>query len=424
MSRYEVPFVSIALPNFINLTLFVASLILGGCGSSGLSSGPGTINGGSSPSSPTPSPIILYNVPTAASLPVGITSGSDGNVWFVEGLNTVNQIARIDLSNDNITEIKLPGCAAAPEYVVSGSDSRLWMAAVCIGIPSTAVWAAVSTSGAGQLFEPGNNSNAFYEALGPDGNVWYTTDQLGLVGNVTPTGIETSYSLSEPGKPTHRPSGIAVGPDGDLWIAENAESYIDQITTNGAIVNEFNVPLLTDGITAGPDGNMWFTSYMGDEVGYITPGGRTTIFQLEDQCVPGSEGLVGPLSIKAGPDGNLWFTEQESYGMGRITPTGVVSSFCTPSTPYGPFDLTVGPDGNIWFTESGLNAVGKVILAYTKQEHGTRLRPIHPTLAQNCIRMASVYARRIKLGLANITGPKRSLQLDPLAWRRICQSRS
>jgi streptogramin lyase len=346
-----------------------------------------------------------------------MAAGSDGNVWFVEGLNTVNQIARIDISTGAITEFPLPPCAIAPEYVARGSDDRFWMGAVCPGVRN--LWAVVSTTGVGQLVEPPNSLGSFHEVLGPDGNIWYTVYVPGEIGNITPGGVESYFSLSTTQRPAHGPSGIAVGPDGDLWVAEVSEPYIDRVSTSGAIVDEYTLPTLTDGITAGPDGNMWFTGFASDEIGFITPTGQATIYPLTDQCAPGTGGLVGPLNIVKGPDGNLWFTEQESYGIGRITPSGVVSSFCTPPTPYGPFDLSAGPDGNIWFTESGLNDVGKVILAFTKQQ-GTRLRPIHLTLGQNCSRMASLFTRRVKFGLVDAPQFGRQSMPNLTAWRNVC----
>src|SRR5450755_4293300 len=248
------------------------------CGGSGVSAAlPAPVQ--RSTPSPTPSPIVLYSVPTPVSFPAGIVNGADGNVWFVEGLSS--KIARIDIGSGAITEYPLPGCALRPEYFARGSDDRFWSSVLCgRGVNA---WAVVSTSGVGQVIEPPGSLGAFHEVLGPDGNIWYTVTSPDHIANITPAGVETYYSLATSQRPAHGPSGIAVGPDGDLWVAEVSEPYIDRVSIAGIIVNEYTVPTLTDGITAGPDGNMWFTAFANDEIGYITPAGQTTLYPLVDQ---------------------------------------------------------------------------------------------------------------------------------------------
>jgi len=49
--------------------------------------------------------IIEYPVPTASAMPLGITPGPDGNVWFTE--NAKNQVAKITPSGV-VTEYPFP----------------------------------------------------------------------------------------------------------------------------------------------------------------------------------------------------------------------------------------------------------------------------------------------------------------------------
>jgi hypothetical protein len=73
------------------------------------------------------------------------------------------------------------------------------------------------------------------------------------------------------GKPAPSPAGITAGPDGNLWFTELQEGMIGRITPTGA-VKEF--PLADPNsqlgdITVGPDGNLWFTGFETGKIGVL-----------------------------------------------------------------------------------------------------------------------------------------------------------
>jgi streptogramin lyase len=201
------------------------------------------------------------------------------------------------------------------------------------------------------------SNGAWGVATGPDGNVWFTEDNTGAVGRITPDGVVTEFSA---GLTKGGPKGIALGPDGNLWVAESSGGgAIARITPSGA-ATEFTAGLSVGepwDIAAGPDGNLWFVMRNPAVIGRITPEGVITEFTVG--LTPGSE----PTSIAAGPDGNLWFTEAADPGrIGRITPAGEISEFSAGLTPnMRPTDITAGPDGKLWFTElAGAGAIGRI----------------------------------------------------------------
>ncbi|MGH2873266.1 MAG: virginiamycin B lyase family protein, partial [Solirubrobacteraceae bacterium] len=112
-------------------------------------------------------------------------------------------------------------------------------------------------------------------AAGPDGNVWFTEENVGKIGKINPsTGAITEYPIATPGS---NPDGIAAGPDGNMWFTEEGHNAIGRITPSGEIT-EFPLPLPSGGtpatpseIAAGPDGNMWFTETARGEIGQIAP---------------------------------------------------------------------------------------------------------------------------------------------------------
>jgi streptogramin lyase len=189
---------------------------------------------------------------------------------------------------------------------------------------------------------------------GPDGNLWFTEQNINQVGQITTAGVITPFAA------VASPS-IVTGPDGNLWFTDYFGQAIWNMTTNGnltrfSLPNGASYPWF---ITTGPDGNLWFTARFGSYIGRITTTGTVTEFPI---ATSGSE----PYGITTGSDGNLWFTEcrcsagaSGPINIGRVTPTGVVTEFpiALGSAPQG---ITNGPDGNVWFTESGANKIGRI----------------------------------------------------------------
>jgi streptogramin lyase len=273
-----------------------------------------------------------------------IARGPDGNLWFTEPAS--NRIGRITPAGV-VTEFTVPTANTLPGGITAGPDGNLWFTEDFSEGRGQKI-GRISPSGAITEFPlPAGDAPAHITA-GPDGNLWFTlmNDGAAKIGRILPTGQLTEFALSR----FDAAGGITVGPDGNLWFATQAGQGIGRITPAGAIT-EFQIPtgphtspfsnlFYPLGITAGPDGNLWFAESVGHAVGRLSTTGTFTIF-------PASAG-GSPLFITAGPDGNLWFTTGGS-SLGRITPAGVITGFSLPDAGAG---LTVGPDGNLWIAGS------------------------------------------------------------------------
>ena len=294
-----------------------------------------------------PSPISEFSAGiTAGSYPTGITTGPDGNLWFLE-LNA--RIAKITPSGV-ITEYTLPGVDGnGVNSITTGPDGNLWF---------------TSRSGIDKLTPNGTyteytvNNAVGHIVAGPDGRLWFTTsgNSSGHIGAITTTGQVTYYTTGILGFP----DGITAGPDGNLWFT-TAES-VGSITTSGS-VTRYTAGLTgaPSALTAGPDGNLWVTEN-GDLVAKVTTGGVVTEYRVGPP-----DGSSGPFGITAGPDGNLWFTGGETASnisgdrIGSMTTSGVVTNYTT-GISGGPLGITAGPDGNLWFTEYGGGRIGRLNL--------------------------------------------------------------
>src|SRR5260370_14583492 len=112
--------------------------------------------------------ITEFPIPTAASSPVGIASGPDGNLWFTE--SGVNNIGRITPTG-TISEFPIPTAGTTAQSIASG----------------------------------------------PGGNLWFTETSVNNIGTITPTGTITDIPI-----PTAAtaPFIIASAPDGTLSFTE------------------------------------------------------------------------------------------------------------------------------------------------------------------------------------------------------------
>lgn len=291
-------------------------------------------------------------------------------------------------------------------------------------LPSSPSARATSTPGhklpTGTIKEftiPTANDKPFDIEAGPDGNVWFDSNNLDTntnnfidrqIGRITPEGAIVMYPLPPGGG---WPASMTVGPDGNIWFDEYIPPQFGRITPSGAIT-EFQSPHMSGGsapsqLVNGPDGNLWFTDVNPTRVGRITRSGVITEFPVptantvlgpivvgpdgnlwcrEEVYNPSSDPSSHPdsiwriapeggmaqfplghdpingesLDLIIGPDSNLWFPETGANAIGRISPAGIITQFPLPTAGSGPFDLTIGPDRNLWFLDPNTGRLGRI----------------------------------------------------------------
>jgi streptogramin lyase len=158
-----------------------------------------------------------YSLPTARSLPAGITSGPDGALWFTEF--KANKIGRIDPATHIVTEYPIPTPqSGVAEGITSGSDGAIWF---------TEGGTGDTDNGANQIgrIDPITHQITEYPTLsqgsgpalivsGPDGALWFTEQFVNKIGRIDPS----NFSRSEYSTPSSDPWGITLGPDNALWF--------------------------------------------------------------------------------------------------------------------------------------------------------------------------------------------------------------
>ena len=296
--------------------------------------------------------IAEYPITTASSYPLGIVTGTNGDLWFTE--TNTSKIGMINPTTQAIIEIATPTANSWPAAITSTPSGYLWF----------------TENNANQIGEINPNTHAITEyaiptagsqpfgiTYGPDGNIWFTEVTGNQIGEINPT----THAITEYYIPTgaSRPRSSPTAPTATSFT-ENNSNKIGMINPTTHAFTEFAIPTANShpyGITAGPDGNLWFTESNTNQIGEINP----TTDAFSQYAVPTANSE--PFGITAGPDGNLWFTENNASQVGDINPsTHAIAEYAAAagSTPSG---ITPGPDGNIWFTEYSANQIGTAVIA-------------------------------------------------------------
>jgi streptogramin lyase len=261
------------------------------------------------------------------SRPYSIVSDASGNAWFTDAGTA--SVGRITLGGtiEEFTDARLAG--TYPSGITIARDNSIWfialgpkpvLATVTLGGKITAYFLASDLSPDGSLIAD-NGGNLWFVAqnrfgrtliverhadgsftryhtklqpafepccpnfapkrmaIGPDGNVWFTTldyiyksSPANWVGDITSTGAENYYRVLNGGiHYSVYPSGITAG-YGSLWFTGDDPFQLNgglwNLSTSGTM-RAFPVPYNPAGIAAGRGHHIWFTSHFGGQPSQI-----------------------------------------------------------------------------------------------------------------------------------------------------------
>lgn len=251
-------------------------------------------------------------IPQKASNVVGIAEGPDGAIWFTEAATS-----RIGRLAGGVFHTYLLPTKSSPRGITTGSDGNLY-------------YTMYGRHAIGQINPTTKVRNNTFAALpagagptritsGPDGNLWVTETAKNEVARVTvPGGVVTQVPLPANSAPSH----IAAGPDGNMWVTEPGRNRVALINTTSLVVTPIVVGGTPTGITPGGDGaTMWVTEQTGNAVARITIAGNVV------KAFPVPTKASAPGGIVTGGDGNVWFSENASDKIGRVSTVAGHSSY-------------------------------------------------------------------------------------------------
>jgi virginiamycin B lyase len=318
--------------------------------------------------------------PAGTQSPYFVKAGPDGALWVAS--RALGGIKRVSTSG----QLLPPVAAVLPLDITVGASGTVYWTESATGPGANGAIARWTPGGIQRSTTPAAPFDVAFNpssiALGPDESV-FTGVQISS-GDAGANGIQGGCSVygamqlicnfEDDTAPRSRyTSAVSVG-GRDLWVASYEENVIRRyaITPGGGVGNP-PVEGATVGLpagsgplrmTLGPDGNLWVTMFDANRIDRISlnPFSRTPF--------PLPPGLKGPHDITVGPDGALWFTEYQGNQIGRITTSGQITEFPIPTAGSAPYGITTGADGAIWFTQNATNTIGRLVLDRPGQAGG------------------------------------------------------
>src|SRR4030095_8301844 len=228
-------------------------------------------------------PITEHPIPTASiGRPTEITTGEDGNLWFLESTAPSDEFAFGQIHRMTIQE-------PISFTTIAAIDSKL--SGIASGQFGEVLFAEPSRGKIGRIFQASGETHPRLEEItlscqpsgvaSLDNAIWYTSYTMGQIGRI-PLNTTEAISHYDLKTPYSYPSAITVGPDEKslYFIIEvlNGTLFtysIGRITLDGSIT-EYPIPdtgSKPKAITAGPDGNIWFTDPALNSIWRLTPEG-------------------------------------------------------------------------------------------------------------------------------------------------------
>ena len=197
-----------------------------------------------------------------------------------------------------------------------------------------------------QVYNLPSGSRPHDVAPAPDGLVWYTGQNRGVLGILDPrTGVGREIVLGS----GSRPHGVIQGPDGTAWITDGGQNAIVRFDPGNDEVKVWPLPAGTGNAnlnTAAFDGDgvLWFTGQNGI-YGRFDPATETM------DVYPAPRGR-GPYGIAATPSGEVYYASLAGSHIARIDRVTGEAIVIEPPTPnQGARRVWSDSHGRIWVSE-------------------------------------------------------------------------
>lgn len=272
---------------------------------------------------------------------------------------------------------------SGPQGITTGSDGAVWFT----NEDSDSI-GRVTTAGTVTNYTDSTISSPPDITAGPDGALWFTNFD-DSIGRITTAGAVTNYT----GPGISDPVGIAAGPDGALWFTNNTNSSIGRITTAGTVTNYRDAHISgPGGIIAGPDHALWFTNFTNSSIGRITTAGTVT-----DYTDPS---IASPADITVGADDALWFANFNNSSIGRITtPATPLLAPNPPTAVRATSDATTRGSGAVTVSYRAGAARGTTVTRFTatctSNDGGATRNGVHNGPTSTSITVGGLNTKRI-----------------------------
>jgi virginiamycin B lyase len=202
-----------------------------------------------------------FDLPTPNAQPWDIALGGDGALWFTE--ENADQIGRVAVDG-TISEFGVDQ-GSLPTFIAADAAGKLWFTeelgnAIVHFKPRGLVTPDFRT-----ITVPTEGALPWDVAPGPNGTMWFTELVGRNVGRISPKGHVKEFPI--PGDLGI--AGITRGSDGNMWFTENDIALVGGITFDGTLLSTISTRPYPFGITSGPDGNLWVCEGYGDAIARV-----------------------------------------------------------------------------------------------------------------------------------------------------------
>lgn len=338
------------MPRFHPLTVSGSALalfMLAGCGN-------GTVIGSGTPSprpSVKPSVTYEYAVPTAASGPFGIVTGTDSFLYFTEQAGSkIGQLT----TGGSFKELATTTASAGPAGIIVGPDNHLWFAESSAGKIGT--FATFLASSLTEHAVPWAGSTPLMLARGgPFGSIYFTDPGANAIGRINTDGTFAGpYAIPTAGAGAY---AIATDQFGNEWFTESNASKVGVLNTATNVITEYALSANAHpaDIVFATDGAVWFAENIagGAKLGRITSNGAYTEYALT-----GAQSAVGLMQDGFG-DFVVTDPSANAIGIYKAFGSGSFAEYPIPTANAGALQIAYGPDGKLYFTENTAGKIGQ-----------------------------------------------------------------
>lgn len=173
--------------------------------------------------------ISVFPTTTALSDPFDLAVGSDGNIWFTEG---IGQIGKMSISGAMLAEYPTKTANSNPSAIAAGHDGNLWF----LENTEYGAVAKITTSGVVTEYKAQMQNDQDGIVSGPDGAMWFAQAYPNAVARVTTTGVVSTVPLTSLNAGGN---SLTVGPDSKIWVAEGVAGSLGRLSAIGGTGKDF-----------------------------------------------------------------------------------------------------------------------------------------------------------------------------------------
>ena len=192
----------------------------------------------------------------------------------------------------------------------------------------------------------------------PTDGMWFTSINNSFtdarIRHVTEAGALTGFTTGAVNDPTD----LTMGPDGRLWFTSEDNGLVSRMNpTTGAMTSFDHPQVVAPGeIVEGPGGDLWFTNQAGGRFGRVDPVTGAIVLYRDP-----TDTVQGPTGLALGGDGNLWYTRADGFvgtlELGTCDGRAVTVDLALGSRPTGAADVIRGTAGANTINAGGGNDV-------------------------------------------------------------------